>query len=343
MTALIILSLAIPALTVTSSMSYTLNKDFDQGTLVGLEHNTVPDQLQLSNVTTTFPFMWIANSGEDTISKWNTDTNKEVARYNTWFGLPADHDSWTGPAPSRTAIDSQGNCYVANRHFDDKPTDVMKILLNDYIDRNHDGKLNTSYDKNGDGNITPDEMLPMNDTNKNGIIDDNEIKDERVAWVVQVGADNGWGRSLSIDKDGNLWVGLYSTHQYYELSSVNGSIIAGPIDVSDNTPDGSFVDKHGILWGTSEDGGGLNPTLLKLNTTTKAVKVYHLPDKSLIDYGIGLAYDANDSTIVYLGDSSGQSFIKFDSSTETFSTPAKKKFPATGGINRFGWEYSCLR
>lgn len=307
------------------SKIYTFDADFDEGTFIGIEHGTVHDQLQLTEGVTTFPIMWIANAGEDTVSRWDTDNNVEVARYNTWFGPPASHDAWTGPSPSRTAVDSEGNAYVANRHFDGKPADVIKILAFDYIDRNGNGLMDTSRDVNGDGTITSDEMLPMTDLNGNGIIDDAEIRDERIAWAVSVGAVNGLGRSLAIDNDNNIWLGLYNSKNYYKLSSVNGTILAGPIDVSPNTPYGALVDKSGILWGAS-----LTTNLLKLDTNTNnKLNVY---DHSAygINYGIALGYDAGDNTHVYLAAPGGNTYIEFNSATGAFSIPATVKFASYG-------------
>lgn len=308
------------------SKIYTFDADFDEGTLVGLEYQTVHDQMQLTESVTTFPLMWIANAGEDTVSKWDTDNNVELARYNTWFGPPASHNAWSGPSPSRTAVDSEGNAYVANRHFDNKPADVIKILAFDYIDRNGNGIMDTSRDINNDGKITQDEMLPMTDANGNGIIDDYEIRDERIAWVASVGPVNGLGRALAIDNDNNIWLGLYNSKTYYKLSSVNGSILAGPIDVSPNTPYGALVDKKGILWGAS-----LSNNLLKLDTRTNAkLNVY---DHSAYgsDYGIALGYDSSDNTFVYLAEYvNGNTFIKFDASTNRFSNPAAIRYTSYG-------------
>jgi streptogramin lyase len=323
LTLLVILSLTGSAMADTSK-TYTLDDDFDEGTFVGVEHSTVKDQLQLTKEATTFPFMWIANAGEDTISKWDTNKNKELARYNTWFGSPASHDAWSGPSPSRTCVDVEGNCYVANRHFDYRPADVIKILLDDYVDRNGNGKLDTSTDSDNSGVITPDEMLPMTDTNNNGKIDDSEIKDERIAWAVSVGPENGLGRALAIDTEGNVWLGLYNEQAYYKLSSVDGSVLEGPISVSPNTPYGAAIDKHGILWGSS-----LSYNLLKLDTKTKDVSVYDHSNYGY-DYGIALGYDDNNNTHVYQAGAEGNTYIEFNSVTETFSTPAQIQYPCYG-------------
>jgi hypothetical protein len=304
--------------------TYTTDADFTEGTFIGGIY-TENDQLQLTpGEGTTYPVMWIANNGEATVSKWDTDNNVELARYPTWFGTGVRWTSHDGPGPSRTCVDVYGNCYVANRHlYDPQPADVIKFLADDWIDRNGNGVLDTSWDVNGDGTISVDELLPMEDTNGNNRIDPGEIMDERVAWAVSVGPDNGVGRSLSIDPDGNIWLGLYNTQAYYKLSGVDGSILAGPIYTPGHTPYGSLVDKYGILWGAS-----LDYNLLKLDTKTNTfLDTYTLPDLS---YGIALGYDNAENTIVYLGGRWFSTFVKFNSSSEIATTPAALQYETYG-------------
>src|SRR5690349_22168565 len=80
-------------------------------------------------------FIWVANAGEDTLSKINISSDTEVARYRTWFGpstqpgfvvhpsapvaggVTVTNSPWAGPAPSRIAVDGAGNAYVLNRWF----------------------------------------------------------------------------------------------------------------------------------------------------------------------------------------------------------------------------------
>ena len=145
------LLVVMPATAVVSSRTYTLDADFDEGTLVGAEHDTVPDQLQLNNTTTTLPFIWVPNSNEGTVSKVDTVTGKELGRYRTG---PASNGD-----PSRTTVDLQGSCWVGNRGTGT----VVKIGLSEaglYNDTNGDGFMNTSMDLNGDGNVTGSEILP---------------------------------------------------------------------------------------------------------------------------------------------------------------------------------------
>ena len=306
-----------------ATKTYTTDADFDEGTLVSLEHGTVHDQLQLiPGEATTYPVMWIANAGEDSLSKWDTENNKELARYHTWFGPLGNHDAWSGPAPSRTCVDSDGNCYVANRHFyDGHPADVIKIYADNWIDRNGNGILDTSYDANSDGTISPSEMLPMTDLNSNGVIDPNEIVDERIAWVVTVGATGGIGRGLAIDLEGNIWVGLYSAQQYYKISGEDGGILTGPINIAPHTPYGALVDQYGILWGAS-----LSNNIIKLNTNTNAFNIYYSSESN---YGIAIGYDNIGNTQVYLGGTS-YTYTQFNSSTNTFSNPASMHYYTAG-------------
>lgn len=296
-----------------ASKVYTLDADFDLGVLSGVNHDAPNNnQLQLSAVGTTFPVMWIANAGEDTVSKFDTVNNVELARYRTWFGPAGQagsrgtHGAYTGPAPSRTAVDIQGNAYVLNRFFENKRPVLLKILAEGFIDRNGNGVMDTS---NG---ATP---LNMADLNGNDQIDDNEITDERIAWAAQVGSQNGLGRALCIGTDGNLWVGMYNHQTYYKVSSSDGSQIAGPVSTAPTagkpnggswTPYGCLIDKDGVLWSAS-----LGSRLGKIENTASNAGPW--PVSSFNgggNYGIALGNNR-----VYLGSSNQQ----FDPVANTFS------------------------
>lgn len=263
-----------------ASKTYTLDADFNLGLLSGVSLS-VPNQLQLSAVGTTFPIMWVANAGEDTVSKFDTTANVEIARYRTWFGpagqaghVPHLNNAYSGPAPSRTAVDIQGNAYVLNRWFANRKPVLLKILAEGFIDRNGNGVMDTST------SATP---LNMADLNGNGEIDPNEITDERIAWAVPVGSQNGLGRALCIGTDGNLWVGMYNASTYYKVSSADGSQIAGPVAVP-WTPYGCMIDKNGTLWSAN-----LGSTLGRIDNTasnTGPYAVSAIPNMS--NYGIAL-------------------------------------------------------
>ncbi len=134
------------------SQPYNTNIDFDEGELIGLEHNTEDDQLELSESFKIVPaFIWVPNSNEGTVSKVDTRTSLELARYRT---SPLSYAN-----PSRTTVDLDGNCWVGNRNTGT----AVKIGLYEneqYIDRNGNGIIETCHDLDGNGVITPNEVLP---------------------------------------------------------------------------------------------------------------------------------------------------------------------------------------
>jgi hypothetical protein len=163
-----------------ATRKYTTTADFNLGTSFNVD--TSGDQVALAAVVTTFDIMWISNAGEDTVSKVETSTGRELARYRTWFtgqaGYPAHPGNpYAGAAPSRTAVDSEGNVYVGNRHFDGRAPVLLKILSTGFVDRNGNGVEDTSTDTNGNGTIEPGEIQPLLDLNGNAIIDPGEIQD----------------------------------------------------------------------------------------------------------------------------------------------------------------------
>ena len=325
---------------------WTDSADFDEGTLFNLNHDPPNDnQLQISSQINAFPIMWIANAGEDTVAKINTNSNLVIAKYRTWFGGQvgpngyATHSAWAGPAPSRTAVDGDGNVYVANRGFSGWAY-VFKILANGGIDRNGDGIIQTSMDLDTSGAIgdSDGEVLAITDLNADGLITIDEIEDERVAWVTRIAYDNngqesgfnGLARSLSIAPDGNIWVGLYSLQVYLELSGSTGAIISGPYATPNHTPYGSLVDSDGILWSAS-----LSSNLGRLDTNTgDFTRLAH----SGGNYGIGIGNDQ-----VYLGDAAAP-WLQYDPATGTFFDPSNNNWwtlgisvDADGNILSSGW------
>jgi len=258
---------------------YTTNEDFDKGTLVGVEYETVPDQLQLSTQSTTLPFIWVPNSNEGTVSKVDTRTGRELGRYRT---APS-----SGGNPSRTTVDLLGNCWVGNR---DTGTVVKIGLLENgqYMDRNWNGIIETSRDLDGNGDITGDEILPW-------------ASDECVIFeiVLLPGAEgtyvpgqylgtypnDSWDpgpRGIAVDKSNNVWAGCFGTMKYYCIRNSDGQILK-TVDVSsfNHTPYGAVVDENGILWSSGQNRGfvlRLDPT----DSSVSAVDVGHYV------YGLGL-------------------------------------------------------
>jgi len=287
LTALIILSLANPSMAVTSR-TYTLDADFDEGTLVGVEHETVHNQLQLSNNSTTLPFIWVPNSNEGTVSKYDTLTGKELARYRTG---PTD-----GGNPSRTTVDLNGNAWVGNR---DTGT-VVKIGLfenGQWVDKDGDGEADTSRDANDDGKITGSEVLPWG-------------QDECVLYEVLLGYSGSGPRGMAIDSNNNLWVGTYNfseenrlNNKFYHLDGENGSILNNDtILIREYGSYGAVVDGKGNIWSSS---GPVTNFILKIDPKTKSITPISLktpttPGRTYLPYGLGI--DKNDHLFVSVWD-----------------------------------------
>ncbi len=265
------------------SKIYSTTADFERGVLVGVDDQTKTDQLQLGTESTTLPFIWVPNSNESTVSKVDTRTGRELARYRTC--PPGVNGN-----PSRTTVDLFGNCYVANRNT----ATIVKFGLfesGQFVDRNGDGLIQTSHDANGDGNISSDEMLPWS-------------QDECILYEVVVipgqentclpGAhagsyiDNYWNpgpRGLAIDAKGNFWIGTHDTMTFYYVDGPSGKILK-TIDVSsvNHTSYGAVIDSQGILWSSGyKDSGQCN--VLRLNPADDSFSVINF---NFHTYGLGL-------------------------------------------------------
>lgn len=297
--------------------TYTYDSDFELGTLTGLEHNSTPNQLQLSdNSQSTFPYIWVPNSNQGTVSKIDTQTGLELARYRT-----APESYGTSASPSRTTIDLYGACWVGNRGIGT----VVKIGLLEnegYYDRNQNGLIETSRDFDGNGVITEAELLDWG-------------KDECILWEVIVipsiegtyrpgeyaGSYSGspGPRGIAVDHNNNVWVGTYGTCRYYYINGTTGEILDN-IDItsSGHTPYGALIDPNGILWSS----GSNSNHLLRLDPTTNTFTRINLGHCS---YGMGL--DRNDHLFVSGGQHSWLTRINIINGTIDWKKPAT---PASG-------------
>jgi len=249
----------------TISRTYTLDADFDEGILTNVNYVTVHDQLQLDETIVPLPFIWVPNSNEGTVSKYDTSTGKELARY------------WTGPNtggdPSRTTVDQEGSCWFGNR----ATGTVIKIGLyeaGNWIDKNGNGICDTSTDANNDGDVYGSEILPWN-------------TDECVLFVVNIG---GGPRGFAVDSNNDLWVGTYTLadgNKFFHIDGDTGTVIAADTINLFGTgysyaSYGAVIDENGFLWSSC---GPSAPYILKIDTATKVITPVFL---SLYPYGIAI-------------------------------------------------------
>ena len=196
--------------------------------------------------------IWVANSGEGTISKINTATGDEVARYN----LCGD--------PSRTSVDSLGNAWIACRG----EGQVIKVALSpdDCVDQNGNGTIETSSDTNGNGIIDGGEMLAAG-------------TDECRLFAVQPDGGGAVGRAMGVDKDDHGWAGMWTTKRLWKVNGETGEIMKS-INIPTN-PYGLAFDQKGTIWIA---GRGTNQ-LVKVDPNTGSAKAFH-PGVTFSPYGM---------------------------------------------------------
>lgn len=259
-------------------------------------------QIILSQTTNQLQYLWVAGTndvgGRGTISKIDSRTVKEVARYltvtcySTPQGSRAACDGTRGCCagddfirfqdrqngrpesarqavqvtanyPSRTALDWNGDAWVANRAFGGQSS-VSKIAnsLTACTDWNKDGVVQTSSDANNDGVIDVD-------CNNNGVPDDiadvkarpcaNGLRaefygldDECLLFTVNTNNRNTVGRPLTLQPGitptsaSDAWAGSYNDGRFLLIDGKGGFIrqqAFGPVGAY-----GAVVDKEGILW-----------------------------------------------------------------------------------------------
>jgi hypothetical protein len=287
------------------------------------------------------PYIFVANAGDDTVSKIDVTMKKEVARYSTWFNsgtnnLIASHsgigNAWAGPAPSRIARDSAGNAYVLNRFFSVGTGCAGHVWSNPA----HRPVL-VKISPNSGPPTSTGTALPITDSNNNNDIDSGEATDKAILWARPVGQgvdDIGVGRALAIDTTGNLWVGMYCTKQYYKVDANTGSMIppAGmPVKTGTHMPYSCVVDVNGNLWSVDEQ-----TTLANINTTTNTFVDSYPHVANGVNYSLAVFNDCSTSppTVkIYLSSrdddtgNTGKTYMIFDPQTLKFiDAPVANKY-----------------
>ena len=230
------------------------DEPFDPTGMDGVSSDPNGD-LILNTESIKFQYLWVSNSGQGTVSKLSTDSGNEVARYNVCND------------PSRTAVDSQGNGWIACRG----DGAVVKIAFSeiDCIDVNNNGKIDTSRDVNGNGKIEGNEMLPAN-------------TDECVLFKVAPDGAGGLARALGIDSEDNAWVGMWNTARLWRIHRKDGHVLQ-KINIPNN-PYGLAIDKNGIIWVSGRGGS----RLVKVSPIGDVLGQYLPPSGCYGPYGISI-------------------------------------------------------
>ena len=209
--------------------------------------------LVLDSSNMNLAFIWVANSGEGTVSKLDTNTGNELGRYVTCGN------------PSRTSVDLYGDVWVACR----ADGGVAKILLdkNFCTDKDGDGEVETSEDLNGDGHISGGEMLAPGE-------------DECVKFVTNPGGS--CQRAIGVDKDNHAWVAEWNSQMLRRLHPDDGHVVQEmgiPVNAY-----GLVIDGSGIIWLAGRGGNAL----VRVDPVTGEMKQYTPDLGSFSPYGITL-------------------------------------------------------
>ena len=273
-------------------VTYTLDADFDQGTLLNVNHDFPNNnQLQLNSVSTPFPYVNIACSARGTVVRIDVNTGVILGEYLT-------APDGMGRDPSRTTVDKFGNVWVSNRaeagggkgsvtriaiviggtrcDADGTPNPNGQYLKPPWqystaVDRDLDGLIKTSR---GLADILPWTNAGGADTN-GGV---STADDELIINYTRVNGTNT--RTVAVDANNDIWTGGLGNQAHEKISGVTGQPIPGTQLNFGCGGYGGLVDGNGILW-SARGGTGL----LRYDPVTNTGVCL---DGSHGDYGLGI-------------------------------------------------------
>ena len=286
---------------IAGNRTYTIDADFDEGTLLNVNHDPNHDQLQLNQITEPFPFVNIAVSNRGTMVRIDVNTGAVLGEYST------NPDNLTGPNPSRTTVDQLGNVWVGNRNdnntIDGVPhgsvTRIGLIIGGTRV--NADGTPNpvgdylqppfqysTCIDRDGDGLIKTSRGLGDIRAwpNAGGVDTNGGVSTADDECIINYVRTPGTGtRTVAIDAENDAWIGNIfgsNDHNHIEIDVVGSSAtlnLATLFNVGCGGY-GGFIDGNQVHWSAGRTAGLLRYDIA-LNTPACLG-----PDRG--DYGLGL-------------------------------------------------------
>lgn len=217
---------------------WTTTADFDTGTLNNVSDTKFPNQVVLGPTPVSKTRnVWSDNFNYGFVIRLDSTTGKQTSRVdsvlNSINGVstgvrPANElCNWSnqGNCPGRVAVDTKGDVWIVNRAFGSQGSlSKFSGSLNHCIDRNNNGVIDTSNDKNGDG------IIDMNPANGEYF----GQNDECILTTIAVGAINGLPRGVAVDKRGKIWVGTYNEGKVYRFNPNEPVTLEATITVGGN-------------------------------------------------------------------------------------------------------------
>jgi len=244
---------------------------------------------------TTFSNIWVANAPEGTVSKIDTVSATEIARYRTTTN-PADE-------PSRTSVNQFGDIAAGHRYA----ARVVKIVAEqeDCVDVNGNMAIDTSTgpadirDWGTDECVVWEADLPPSSQGTRG-----------VAWE---GGTVDPETCENTNPNPRLWVAYGGNPlQVYRLDGASGAVLDQTTINSTGFVYGGAVNAEGDFWVT--DRSGL--TLSRVASGDLAVTTYTVPGSNA--YGMGVDGDGQPWFATYASGAGADFIYRFDPITETF-------------------------
>jgi hypothetical protein len=307
------------------------------------------------------PGVWVANMNDGTVSRLDPTTGAEIGRYVSARpdfvnrARPAtEYCNWanTGNCPSRTAVDQNFDCYVANRAFGNQGT-VTKIAANlaNCVDRNGNGRIDTSTDRNGDGRISMSDATEFFGVN-----------DECILWTVPVGVNNGVPRSVAVGvapvgaEVGDVWVGNYNEARAYRLRPSDGAVLSS-VSIWPVYPYGAAADARNRIWFYARVGGS-RQILGRVNAATNTWTMAADAPYNAVGYGMAYYLSADGTQeYIFAADSDAGRVLRYDINANNWifvDTPGRGaprgmaadingNVWAAAWTTGYGWGGSCNR
>lgn len=227
-------------------------------------------------------FIWIPATSAGYVSKINTRTLVEEARYYTGPDGAAE-------SVSRTAVSGDGRFVVVNARGTGRSTAVA-ANINDCVDQNGDGVISTST---GVGDILPwgtDECVRWTILHPNW--DGGDSHGPRgITWTIGT-----WDKAQCAFVDQKVWLGYSGAGNTAYLVRIDGptgtveeTIEAPAWDGSNYAPYGGALDPQGHAWFT-----GLRGELARVNTEQNPITVTRITQPGNIQsYGMTVDPDGN--------------------------------------------------
>lgn len=212
-------------LTGPAQRTFTTDSDFRLGTFDATRAGAPDtDQLRIDTGASVPPYAWVANLNAGVITKLDTRTGRQVARYDSVLTV-----NWDGSAPAvrpprdscnypaAVAVDAQGNSFVLNRGNCSGTSAALTRYAGSLaacVDRNGNGRIDTSGDANGSGSVDlgdPAEFLGQ--------------ADECILWTKTFAAAGDPARALVVDADQHVWVAGFSSSKLYRLNGQTGAVL----------------------------------------------------------------------------------------------------------------------